>query len=163
MIWIDFAIIGLQCMALIAGLLKGFSQQAFSLICWLLAVSVGLSFGPEFSMFLKSTIAEPSAQMAASFAALCLITLIVGGLIRMLLGELIKKSGLTVAERLGGMILGIAHGMLFVAVMVMLAGLSVLPHSPWWKKSKLIPPFQAIVVGLHDHMPSELTKNVHYR
>jgi len=163
MIWIDFAIIGLQCITLIAGLLKGFSQQAYSLMCWLLAVSVGLNFSPEFSMFLKSTISDSSAQMAASFAALCLITLTVGGLIRILLGELIKKSKLTVAERLGGMVVGIAHGMIFVAVLVMLAGLSVLPHSPWWKKSKLIPPFQSIVLGLHDRIPSELTKNVHYR
>lgn len=163
MIWIDFAIIGLLCLTLIAGLLKGFSQQAFSLMCWLLAISVGLSFSSEFSMFLRSTISDPLAQMAASFVALCLITLTVGGLIRILLGELVKKSGLTTAERLGGMVIGAAHGTLFVVVLVMLAGLSVLPHSPWWKQSKLIPPFQVIVVGLHNHMPSELTKNVHYR
>ncbi|MDP2902795.1 MAG: CvpA family protein [Methylovulum sp.] len=163
MIWIDFAIIGVQCITLTAGLLKGFSQQAYSLLCWLLAVAVGLNFSHEFSMFLKSTINDPSALLAASFSALCLITLIVGGLIRLLLGELIKKSGLTLAERLGGMVFGIAHGVLFAAVLVMLAGLSVLPHSPWWKKSKLIPPFQAMVLGIHAHLPSKLTENVHYR
>ncbi len=163
MIWIDFAIIGLLCITLIAGLLKGFSQQIYSLFCWLLAVAVGSNFSHEFSMFLKPSLSDPSALMAASFVALSLITLTVGGLIHFLLGELIKKSGLTLAERLGGMVFGIGHGVLFVVVLVMLAGLSVLPHSPWWKKSKMIPPFQAIVLGLHAHLPSDLTKNVHYR
>lgn len=163
MIWIDFAIAGLLCLALIMGLLKGFSRQAFSLVCWLLAVWVGLSFSLGFSSFLKSTITDPAARMAISFVALCLITLMVGGLIRLLLGELVKKSNLNINDRLGGVLFGAAHGMVFVTILVMLAGLSVLPHSPWWKESKLIPPFQAITLWLRDHIPSELTKNVHYR
>ncbi|MDO9104665.1 MAG: CvpA family protein [Methylovulum sp.] len=163
MIWVDFAIIGMQCMTLTAGLIKGVSQQAYSLMWWLLAVAVGLNFSPEFAMFLKASINDPAARMAAAFVALCLITLMVGGLIRVLLGGLIKKSGLTLVERLAGLVFGAAHGVIWVAVLVMLAGLSVLPQSPWWKKSKLIPPFQSIVVGLHNRLPSELTKNVNFR
>lgn len=163
MIWIDFAIIGLLSLALIMGLLKGLGRQAFSLVCWLLAVWVGLNFSQGFSFFLKAMISDPAAKMALSFVALCLITLMVGGLIRLLLGELVKKSNMNINDRLGGVLFGAAHGMVYVTILVMLAGLSVLPHSPWWKESKLIPPFQAIALWLREHVPSELTKNVHYR
>lgn len=164
MIWIDFAIVGLLCVTWFIGLLKGFSQQAYSLACWLVAIAVGLNFSREFAVFLRPAIDDATAQLAASFIALCWITLAVGGLIRWLLGGLIKKSGLTLVDRLGGMVVGAGHGLLWVAVLVMLAGLSVLPHdSPWWKKSKLIPPFQLVVVWLRDHWPTAVTKHVHYR
>lgn len=163
MIWVDVAICGILSITLLVGVFNGASRQAYSLICWLLALLVGLSFGPDFAKLIKSSIDEPAILLAASFASLCMITLTVGGLILMLLGEQIKKSGFTIVERLGGLCFGLAHGIVFVVLLVMLAGLSVLPHSPWWKKSKLIPPFQSAVVWLQHHLPSELTKNVNYR
>ena len=162
MIWVDFTIIGLVGMALIVGVLKGFSQQSFSLICWLVAILVALTFSHEFSLFLKSSITDRAAKMAASFTLLCFITLLVGGLVRLLLGEKIKKSSLSIFDRLGGMVLGVAHGMVFVTVIIFLSGLSVLPASPWWKQSKLIPFFQAPAIWLRDYIPSDFSKQIQY-
>jgi membrane protein required for colicin V production len=163
MIWIDFAIIVLIIITLMAGLLRGLNQQAFSLIFWLLAVVVGLNFSVEFSVFLKTTVSHPPARIAASFALLFLITLITGELIGFLLGELVKKAQLTFTDRFGGMLLGVAHGMVAVTVLILLAGLSVLPNSAWWKQSLLIPPFQSIAIGLQSYIPTELKKYIHYR
>jgi len=162
-IWIDYVIIGLVSSGLIIGLVRGFSLEFFSLVFWLLAIGIGLSFSSEFSVFLDSTISNPLPKIAASFLSLFLITLIVGSLIRMLLGEAINKSKLTFADRLGGMIFGIAHGMVIVVVLVMLAGLTALPDDLWWKESKLLPPFQLCAIWLRDHIPSGLTEYVHYR
>ena len=162
-IWIDYVIIGLVSSGLIIGLLRGFSLEVFSLVFWLLAIGIGLSFSSEFSVFLDSTISNPIPKIAASFTLLFLITLIVGSLIRMLLGESIKKSKLTFTERLGGMIFGIVHGMVVVVVLVMLAGLTALPDDLWWKESKLLPPFELCAIWLRDHIPSGLAGYVHYR
>ena len=163
MIWIDFVIIGLLVTTWLVGLLKGISQQLYSIVCWLIAFLVGMNFCKELAFFLKPMTSYPAAQLAVAFVLLCLVTIAVAWLIRLLLGNTIKKSGLTLTERIGGMVIGITHGLLYVLILVMLAGLSVLPHdSPWWKKSKLIPPFQLVVVWLRDHVPSALTKNVHY-
>lgn len=162
MIWIDFVIIALIIITLIAGLLRGLSQQAFSLIFWLLAIVVGLNFSVEFSVFLKTTVSHPHARIAASFALLFLITLITGEIIGLLLGELVKKAELSFSDRFGGMLFGVAHGMVAVTVLILLAGLSVLPNSAWWKQSILIPPFQSIAVWLQGHVPTELTQYLHY-
>jgi len=150
-------------MFLIAGLMRGFMLESYALISWLLATVIGLGFCREFSALLTPTINDPSAKIAAAFVSLFLITLIVGGLIRILLGELVKKSELTVIDRLGGMIFGVSRSVVLIAIIVMLAGVSVLPASPWWKQSTLLPPFQSIAVWLRDHIPSELAKYVHYR
>jgi membrane protein required for colicin V production len=163
MIWIDYAIIGLVSTALIIGLLRGFSLEVFSLAFWVLATGVGLNFSREFSVFLEATIRQAAPKIAVSFALLFLITLIVGSLIRMLLGEAIKKPQLTVIARLGGMLVGVVHGMVAMVVIVMLAGLTSMPNDLWWAESKLLPPFQLCAVWLRDHIPSELAAYVHYR
>jgi membrane protein required for colicin V production len=163
MIWIDYVILVLLCVTLLMGVFKGFNYQFFSLLAWLVALLISLGFSRDFSMFLPQGISDPGAKMAASFAILCLITRFVGSLIAMLLNELIKKPSLSIFDRLGGMCFGIVHGAIFATILIMLAGLSVLPKSPWWKESKLIPPFQSIAVWLLDHSSSELAKHVHYR
>lgn len=163
MIWIDYVIIGLVFIAFITGFLRGFSLEFFSLVFWLLAIGVGLSFSREFSVFLESIISNPLPKIAASFLLLFLITLIVGSLIRVLLGESIKKTTLTFTDRLGGMIFGALHGMVVVVVLVMLAGLTALPDDLWWKESKLLPSFQTCVIWSRDHIPSGLAEYIHYR
>ncbi len=161
MIWIDFAIIGLIFITLIAGLLRGFRQEAFSLIVWLLAAWIGLSFSRDFSVFLQTSVPHPSGRIAASFTALLLLTLVIGGLIGFLLG--VNQNKLSIIARLGGMMLGIVHGMIVVTIIIMLAGLTYLPGDPWWKESKLLPPFQSVAIWLRDHIPSGMAEYIHYR
>ena len=163
MIWIDYAIIGLLATALIIGLLRGFSLEVFSLAFWVLATGIGLSFSREFSVFLDSSINQPAPKIAASFALLFLLTLVVGALIRLLLGASLNKPQVSFIARLGGMIVGAAHGMVAMVIIVLLAGLTPMPNELWWTESAVLPPFQLCAVWLRDHIPSELAVYVHYR
>lgn len=162
MIWIDYTIIGLILISSVIGLLRGLIREAFSLVIWVVAIWIGLTFSREFSGFLEGMIDYPSARIAAAFAALFFITLILGALISYLLGELVKKTGLTGSDRFAGMIFGIARGLVVVAIIIMLAGLTPLPEDSWWKESVLIPPFQALAVWLRDHIPSGMAGYVNY-
>ena len=162
MIWIDFGIIGLLSSCLIIGLLKGLSQQTYALFSWLVAFLVSIFFSKDFSFFLKSTINEPTAKIAVAFVSLFLITLLFSGLISLLLRPLFKNSILTFTNRMGGMLLGIAQGALLITIVILLAGLSVLPKTQWWKQSKLIPPFQTVSIWICNNLHSELTQYVHY-
>ena len=162
MIWVDYAIIGLIVISSIIGLLRGLVKEAFSLVIWVVAIWVGLTFSREFSSFLEGMINYPSARIAAAFAVLFFVTLILGALISYLLGELVKKTGLTGSDRFAGMIFGIGRGLVVVAIVVMLAGLTPLPEDSWWKESILIPPFQSFAVWLGEHIPSGLAGYVNY-
>jgi membrane protein required for colicin V production len=162
MIWIDYTIIGLILISSVIGLLRGLIREAFSLVIWVVAIWIGLTFSREFSSFLEGMISYPSARIAAAFAVLFFITLILGALISYLLGELVKKTGLTGSDRFAGMIFGIARGLVVVAIIIMLAGLTPLPEDSWWKESALIPPFQALAVWLREHIPSGMAGYVNY-
>jgi len=162
LIWIDYAIIGLIFISSIIGLIRGFIREAFSLALWIVAIWVGLTFSRDFSGFLEGIISYPSARIATAFALLFFITLILGAIISYLLGELVKRTGLTGSDRFAGMIFGVARGFVVVAIIIMLAGLTPLPEDSWWKESVLIPPFQSLAIWLHDHIPSGLAGYVKY-
>jgi len=152
MIWIDYSIIGIILISAVIGLFRGFIKESFSLVIWAIAIWVGLTFSRTFSVFIDF-IKSPSARIIVAFVILFLITLILGALISYLLGELVKKTGLTGSDRFAGMIFGITRGLIVVSIIVMLAGLTPLPEDPWWKESVLIPPFQSLAVWLRDLMP----------
>lgn len=162
MIWIDYTIVGLVLISSVIGLLRGFIKEAFSLVIWIVAIWIGLTFSREFAVFLEEWVDYPSARIAIAFALLFLVTLILGALISYLLGELVRRTGLTGSDRFAGMIFGIARGLVVVSIAVMLAGLTPLPEDSWWKESMLIPPFQSLAVWLRDQIPSGLAGYVNY-
>ena len=163
LIWIDFVILALVGISAIIGLLRGFVLELFSVATWLVAIWVGLSFSREFSGYLESLISLPSARMAASFAVLFFVTLILGGLFGSLLAQIVLKSGLTGSDRFAGLLFGIGRGMLVVSVLVLLAGLTPLPEDPWWRESQLIEPFQNLALWLRSHVPAGMAGYIAYR
>lgn len=163
MIWIDFTMIGLVCISAIIGLFRGLVREAFSLLIWGIAIWVGLTFSRNLSVLLEEILSYPSMRIAVSFAILFVICLILGSLISYLLGEFVKKSGLTGSDRFLGMIFGISRGILVIAVLVLFAGLTPLPEDSWWRDSTLIPPFQEVAVWLRNQVPDSLAGYINYQ
>lgn len=162
LIWADYAIIGIIGVSVLMGLFRGFIKEALSLFIWMMAVWVGLNYSRPFSVYLAS-ISYPSVRIAAAFAALFFATLLIGSLVSFLLSQLIVSTGLTGSDRFAGMVFGLVRGVLVVAILVMLAGMTPLPEDPWWQQSVLIPPFQSLAVWLKNLIPSGLAGYIHYR
>jgi len=163
MIWVDFTILVILAVAVIIGLLRGYTKTVYSLGFWLLAIVVGLNFSKEFSLFLVGRIDSIPARMAAAFACLLLITLFLGACISLLLGEKINKPEIGILERLGGMIFGFGHGLLIVLLLVIMSGLGQLPKESWWQESKLLPVFQQVAVLLRNNISSGTTGYLNYQ
>jgi len=89
-------------------------------------------------------------------------TLLVGGLVNYLAGQLISKTGLTSTDRILGMIFGIARGAVIVAVLVMLAGLTTVPQDPWWQDSMLLGYFQDIALWLRSFLPADIAERIRF-
>ncbi len=162
MIWIDYAIIGLISISLIIGLFRGLIREAFALVTWGIAAWIGFRFSTAFAVLLENAIAIPSARLAISFIILFVLTLIIGAIINQLLSALVQKTGLTGTDRLAGLLFGIGRGIIVITLLVMLAGLTPLPDTPWWKESQLIPHFQNLAVWLRDHIPEGLGQHLNY-
>ncbi|MGR9106970.1 MAG: CvpA family protein [Gammaproteobacteria bacterium] len=163
MIWIDYGIIGLISLFAISGLLRGFATEIRTLIVWMVAFAVGLIFSQDLALRLRSLISDPSLVLAAAFALLFLLTVVVGRLLGSILSHLQGSVVAAGSERFGGLVVGAGRGVLLVAIIVMLAGLSPLPRDPWWRESNLISPFQSLVLWVQKNYQSGIAVRVNYR
>lgn len=163
MIWVDNAFAGLVAIYTLSGLLRGYSQERFSIIVWIIGIIVAWCFSNDFAIYLARFFATISTRLAASFVALTFITLMLGWIINLLLGNSVKSAGLTLLERLGGILLGAIHGLVVAFVLVLIAGLTPLPKENWWQKSQFVPPFQAMAILFRDNIPSKLATSINYR
>lgn len=163
MIWVDYTVIGLLGFSAAIGFFRGFVTEAFSLASWVVASWIGLNFSRELSVYFEATVPMPSVRIALSFALLFLLTLVVGSLLRMILRQLVTSTGLTGSDRFLGLIFGIARGVLVVAILVLLAGLTPFPEDPWWNESSLLEWFQPLALWLREYIPSAIAGNLNYQ
>lgn len=162
MMWVDFAIVGLIGIYLMIGLIRGSNKEILSLLSWFLAIAVSWSFASEFSEFLQTVIEHPSARLAAAFAGLLILTRLFTSFIFFLMIERTKKNRVSLVEHFAGMLVGVVRGVIVVAVIILLSGLTPLPKDSWWIQSKLIPPFQSSAIWVRDHIPSGMAGYIHF-
>jgi membrane protein required for colicin V production len=161
-LWVDIVILCVIVTCSVAGVIRGLMGEMLSLCLWVLAVWISLTFNREFSILLSLSLANPAVRVALSFVGLLTITLVIGHTINNLLVDGVAKTDLGFLNRFWALLLGGLHGVLIVATIILLAGLSPLPSEPWWDNALLIPPFQSLAIFIRDTIPSEMASYVHY-
>lgn len=139
--WVDWAIIAIIAVSALISLKRGFVKEALSLLIWIVAGAVAWMFGGSLSQYLEPYIQTPSARVIAGCTILFVATLLVGGMLNFLIGELIRVTGLDGTDRFLGMAFGAARGALLVVVGVGLLSLGPVQQDPWWQESRLLPQF----------------------
>jgi membrane protein required for colicin V production len=160
--WLDVFTVGIILLSALISLVRGFVREAFSLAVWVLAFWVSWSFFRDLEVPLRAWIGSPTARLGIAFAALMIATLTVGGLVNYLVIQLVERTGMSGTDRLIGMIFGTARGVLLVAVLVLLAGLTPLPKEDWWLESTLVGYFQELSFWLRDLLPPEFADHFRY-
>jgi len=162
LIWVDFVILGIILISTLISLIRGFIREAFSLAVWILAFWIAWTFFREGARYLEPWIATPSVRLGVAFVGLMLFSLVAGGLVNYLVIRLVRGTGLSGSDRFIGMIFGAARGILAVAVLVLLAGLTPLPADPWWQASQLLPYFEELALWMKEMLPPEVADKFHF-
>lgn len=138
---IDWAIIAIIAVSALISLTRGFVKEALSLLIWVIAGLVAWLFGGALADLLVDYIATPSVRVITACVILFVLTLLLGGLINYLIGQLVLVTGLSGTDRFLGMAFGAARGALLVVVAVGLLSLAPVEADTWWRESALIPHF----------------------
>jgi len=162
MVWVDYAIIIIIALSALISVLRGFVKEALSLAAWVLAFWVAFTFHQNLATILADYIDTPSLRLISAFALLFVVTLIIAALVNNLVGQLVKKTGLTGTDRMLGVVFGIARGTIIVAILVLMAGLTQLPADPWWNDSVFIVHFQNMAIWLKSFLPDDIAANFQY-
>jgi membrane protein required for colicin V production len=163
LIWIDYILLAVILVSALLSLWRGFVREALSLASWIVALWVALLFFHDLADWLARWIDTPSVRDAVGFGVLFVVTVLIGGLVGYLAGQLVAKTGLTATDRALGVIFGIARGIVIVAVLVLLAGLTALPQDPWWQQSLLLEHFQEMAVWLKSFLPEDIARNIQFQ
>ena len=149
--WVIIVLLGGSCLI---ALFRGLVREALSLANWVVAALVARGASDAVSEWLAQWIDTPSIRYAFAFAALMLVSLIIGGVLIGLVVRLVRASGLGFADRTLGLVFGFARGVLLVLLGLALVrfGLPVEEDS-WWQSSMLVPIFN---VGLDWILPKLL-------
>lgn len=154
----DFAIIIVIFMSVIISLSRGFAREAFSLLTWIVAFWIALTFNKQLAVMLEPYIVTPSLRLIASFTILLIVTLIVGGLFGFLFSRLIVSTGMGGTDRSLGILFGFARGILFVGIGLLLLSLTAFTQDAWWQNSVLIPHFAPLITWLKGFLPEKMSQ-----
>ncbi len=139
--WVDWAIVAIIAVSALISLTRGFVKEALSLLTWVIAGLVAWLFGGALAELLVPYIETPSLRVIAACSILFVMTLLLGGLVNYLIGQLVKATGLSGTDRFLGMVFGAARGALLVVVAVGLLSLAPVEADAWWRESVVIPHF----------------------
>jgi len=159
MIWIDYAILGIILISVLISLVRGFVKEALSLVGWVLAFWIALTFSGGFSRWFNSSIDDPTLRLITAFVLLFVVTLILSAVVNFFASQLVQRTGLTGTDRFIGAVFGFMRGMLLIAAFVLMAGLTTLPKALWWKHSLFIYQFQALAMWLRDFLPRDVANH----
>ena len=140
--WADWTMVAIIGASSLISITRGFVKEAISLAIWVLAFFVAVAFHERLAVLLQNTIESASLRYMVSYSALFAATFIVGSMVKHLIGELVKITGLSGADRLFGMAFGVTRGAIIVMALLILLPMGFpVDQDIWWQQSLLIPHF----------------------
>ncbi|MFA7553272.1 MAG: CvpA family protein [Spongiibacteraceae bacterium] len=156
--WADWTITAILGISMLVSIKRGFVKEAISLAIWVAAFFIAVAFHERLAVLMTSMLESVSLRYMLSFAALFAATFVVGSMVKYLIGELIKMTGLSGTDRLFGMAFGLARGVVIVmALLILLPMAFPINQDSWWQQSFLIPHFLLIEHWCKDFFAMVLT------
>lgn len=158
----DYAVLLIVGISMLISVLRGLVREALALAGWVGAFWVASHYAVEVSGYLPDAIPSETLRIMAGFVALFLGTLLIATLFTIAIAELVKTLGLSAVDRGLGAFFGLARGVLIMLVLVLLAGMTPLPHQSFWRNAMLSAPFEEFVGVVKPWLPEQLAKRISY-
>jgi membrane protein required for colicin V production len=162
MLWVDILIIAIIAVSAVISLIRGFVQEALSLVTWIAAFTLAWLFFRPLAVQLQPLIDVASLRLGVAYGIILLLVLLLGALVNHFMKTLVEHTGLSGTDRLIGIFFGVARGAVVVAILVLLAGLTPFPQDNWWSESRLLPYFQEMAVWMKGYLPADIASNFSY-
>lgn len=158
--WVDYVILGIFAISILAGLLRGLVKEVISVVTWAAALITASLFAERLAnafahtMPIESSIsntkniginAANSVSMLAisvSFIGIFVVTLIIGALINYFISRAIDAGGISIGNRLLGGVFGLIRGFLVNWVLILLIQLSPIAKQSDWEHSQFVKSYQ---------------------
>ena len=163
MMQFDYIILVVIWLSVLLGWWRGLVYEILSLLSWITSYFVAKSWVNEFTPYMPSVLESDTLRIAAAFVFLFIATLILCGIAAWALNKLIKSFGLDWrTDGVAGAIFGFFRGLMFVLLLVFVAGLTKLPQTAFWRDALLSKPLQNVAMLVKDLLPDDMAKRVSF-
>ncbi len=157
----DYAVIAILALSVIFGWWRGLVYEVLSLAGWVVALVVSRLFAEKLAPLLP--LAQEYLRLTVAYALLFMCTLLACGVVAWLLSRLVKLVGLGWLDSSLGAVFGALRGVLVLLVLVLLAGLTGLPHQAFWQSAGLSRPMERMAVQAKVWLPDNVAQKIHYQ
>jgi membrane protein required for colicin V production len=158
----DLVVVGIVLVSALIGAWRGLVGEALAMIAWVLAIVAAWMFGGQLGEALFASFKEPALRTLAGYGTVIVIVLVAVALLKLLLRQALKALGLSITDRVLGVVFGVARGMAIVLVLVAAGGLTSAPKQVWWKTASLSAPLETVVLALRPMLPPDIGKRIRY-
>ncbi len=158
----DYAVLTIVGLSILLSMMRGFVREVLAIAGWVAAFFVAKLYTLELAPLLPEGIPTETLRLLAAFVILFLATLLVASLLAIALSEVFKKVGLGWLDRWLGAVFGLARGVMMVAVLVLLAGLTSIPQDARWRNAMFSAPLEALVISGLQWMPQGVAKHIKF-
>jgi len=159
----DYIILAIIILSVLLGWWRGLVYEILSLLSWITSYFVAKSWVVEFTPYMPAVLESEALRNAAAFSAVFITTLILCAIAAWSLSKLIKSFGLDWrTDGVTGAIFGFVRGLMLVLVLVLLAGLTKLPQTLFWRDALLSKPLQNVAMLAKEILPDEMAKRVSF-
>jgi len=159
----DYAVLTIIAASVLLGLWRGVVSEILALAAWIVAFVVARAAASDVAILLAGQIAEPGLRLAAAYGLVFIGVLLVFAIARMLISLMVKAVGLGLLDRLLGAGFGVLRGTLVVFAAVLVAGMTPLPKTEWWREAMLALPMETAVIAAKPWLPADAAKRIRFR
>lgn len=157
----DYLVLIIIAASLLMGMWRGIVGEIIALAAWIVAFFAARWWGDE-AAGLFVAIDDPTLRLVAGWVGVALSVLVGMALLRLAVRGLIKALGMTVSDRILGLVFGVARGLMIVMILVAIGGMTALPKEKWWSEAYLSAPLETAVLASKPWLPSEVAKRIRF-
>jgi membrane protein required for colicin V production len=157
---VDWVLIGLMLLSGALGFWRGVVKEFFALLAWVLGFVVCSRYAFEWSRELPLPAWAQGMREAVAWVLIFLLVMLVMALIGSVLKRLLSLAGLGLADRLLGVVFGVARASIMWMAMAVVVGLTPLRDSDAWVNSHVAQSVHQLLVYLKPVLPAPLERLV---
>ncbi|WP_310491485.1 CvpA family protein [Dechloromonas sp.] len=158
----DYVVIGIVAVSLLFGLWRGVVGEVIALVAWGVGIFAAIEFGASVGHSVFAGLSDPALRTLAGCVVIFVGILVSMAVLNMVVRSMVKALGLSVSDRILGMIFGLARGVLVCMVLVGLGGMTSAPTQSWWKNATLAAPLETVVMAAKPWLPDDLAKRIRF-
>jgi len=158
---LDYFAIGILVVSAVVGLWRGFFREVIALVAWFAAAWLAYHFCNYLATeWLSAFIPNEAARLASAFLLIFVAVLIAAGLLARAFQSLLSSAGLTLVDRLFGLIFGFVRGALVLVVLSTLGALTGAQQTKAWQASAIRPVLEQGAGLIRSWLPENWAKQL---